>query len=1002
MAISQQHLEIFAVEARRLRSQTEPTLYPAYRTLIRASYPAAGPVHVDSNRHVTGTGFPDLTVLNGSVCLNWFEIKSPGVDILSLPATDQGRFDNYKRTLPHVVLTNGHKWLLFENGVEIKRLTLPEQWILGSYTLTATEALRLTHFLDTAAGLVPVNATTKDEAVELLATAANLIRLTVESCEESDYPTPLNAARDSFTNLLRMNPSDSTAMNASDFADSLAQTTVFGYLLARMEAGRRVSPVTAADALSIDVHPFLKNSLYGLMAPEPAMETLLKGPLRAACDMVNRAAPRLIGPGGDWSSVTYVYEDFFAAYRPADRFKHGVFYTPMEVTRYQVREVSRILRQDFGLDGLTDPAVQFLDPACGTGTYLIALAELAAEEAIDPTRSLPVGSTLHDLFVERVIGFEVSPGAACVAQARLAAWLKSRNVQVTERLGIYTVNSLTPAAQGTSSVTGNLWADNISAEQAAGDRVKSETAVLVVLGNPPWGRRDRQLFDIGGNQNLLASWSAGAAGAAQSVFDLYVAFWRLATEILLERPSVQPAQGIVSFITNRTWLRGRPFSSMRRYLRSAGAVAWVTDLGGDVRAGAGELGSDAGVFAIKAGSAIASVAFGGNSDPAVHYRRLLGTRGQKLADLSNSEPVWRIGPRGDTDPMALVDWGPLDAAPAIRSFFARTMPGLKTHRDELIVDVASEALFERVTSWNAGTDDQMRAERFHPSRSRHVPSRAYLIEPSLIRKIRYRPLDNRYIYADRNFIQEPGRILTAYEEKADRRCLQTLESGSVGGPVVVASNLLPDYHGVRGSFGSHVMFIDPPDDDLFGGLDNVTLSAWGKRWARHINADQVDVASYLLALGSAPAYVALFGDALRGEPPRFMPTLDQELFGEAVEIGRRILDAWCLSAPPIGQWIQVANVGTPLGAPSIDIHGVQFENGDRFTGINPDSEVFEISTYPVLERFLEARAHLPLSTGLASEIRSVAGAIDVLLTTRAACDVLLTRSLDAPAWNTED
>jgi len=673
----------------------------------------------------------------------------------------------------------------------------------------------------------------------------------------------------------------------------------------------------------------------------------------------------------------------------------------MQVTRYQVREISRILRDDFGLSGLTDPSVRFLDPACGTGTYLIALAEIAAEEAANPALGLPVGSTLYELFSSRVIGFEVSPGAACVAQARLAAWLKSRNISVSKRLGIFTVNSLAPAAQATASMTGNLWADNVGAEQAAGDQVKSETPVLVVLGNPPWGRRDRKLFNVGGNHNTLSGWSEGAAGAAQSVFDLYVAFWRFATEMLLERPDVQPAQGIVSFITNRTWLRGRPFTSMRRYLRLAGAVAWITDLGGDVRAGMGGLSSDAGVFAIKAGSAIASLAFGTPHEPAVHYRRLLGTRGEKLADLTAAEPVWRTGPTGATDPMALVDWGPLDIAPPVRSFFAGSMPGMKTHRDDLIIDVQSEMLFSRLAAWNREPDDDTRSKLFHPSRSRPVPSRSYLLDPTLIRKVRYRPLDNRYVYADRKFIQEPGRVLTTYEESSNRRCLQTLESGSVGGPVLVACNLLPDYHGVRGSFGSHVMLIDPPPDDgLFERVPNVTLSQWAQNWAHAMGADYVDVGAYLLALGSAPTYISLFGDAVRSEPPRFKPTIDQELFSDAVRTGRELLDAWCLSAPPLGQWSQIGGGNSAIGsAVLLDTDVIEFANGDRLTGINPNSHAFEVSTYPVLQRFLEARRDLPLTTGLAAEIRLVAGSIDVLIRAHDTCDNLLARSLDAPAWS---
>jgi hypothetical protein len=610
MVIRSRDLDVFAAEVRRLRRQAEPTLYPAYKALVRRSYSSVGqPIYVDTNRHTAGTGFPDLTISRGALCLNWIEIKNPTVSVDPLPPADQARFDNYRRTLPHVVVTNGLTWRLFEESEETDRVELPRGWLLGQLALAPDQQANLTNFLERCATLSPQAAANDEEAVNLLAVAARMICQTVEVLPVEEYPDPLRSARYSFTRLLRLNPADTIEIGAREFADALAQTTVFGFLLARIEAEANVTPTNAPSALSSTEHPFLKNTLHGLLTPDPDMETLLKGVLRTACDMVNRAAPRLAAEHGEWSRVTYVYEDFFAAYRPSDRFKYGVFYTPWAVARYQVQEISRVLREEFDLDGVTDPAVRFLDPACGTGTYLLALAELCAKEAADPSRGMPVGTALYDLFSDRVVGLEMSPGAACVAQVRLAAWLRSKHVFLRKRFPVFTVNTLTPPQPGSTGHSGNYWADNITAEQVAGDRVKGNQPILVVLGNPPWGRRDRDAFTFDGQHNPLVTWARGASGAAQSIYDLYVAFWRFACLMLLERPSVQPPRGIVSYITNRTWLRGLPFTEMRGYMRDHASVAWVTDLGGDVRTG--EIAGDEGVFDIMAGSAIATVAFGG-------------------------------------------------------------------------------------------------------------------------------------------------------------------------------------------------------------------------------------------------------------------------------------------------------------------------------------------------------------------------------------------------------
>lgn len=195
MSLTGAALSSFAREVRRLRDQAEPTLYQAYQALIRKSYSTHGAIHVDSNRHTSGTGFPDLTVLQGVMCLNWIEIKSPRVDVDHLPAADQARFDNYRRTLPHVVLTNGYKWVLYKDGIRTDRVAVSANWLLSDHSLSTADENVLLDFLRLLTALSPRIASSEDEAVRLLATAANLIRSTVEQCDEGSYPEPLRAAR---------------------------------------------------------------------------------------------------------------------------------------------------------------------------------------------------------------------------------------------------------------------------------------------------------------------------------------------------------------------------------------------------------------------------------------------------------------------------------------------------------------------------------------------------------------------------------------------------------------------------------------------------------------------------------------------------------------------------------------------------------------------------------------------------------------------------------------
>ncbi|MFN4978221.1 MAG: N-6 DNA methylase, partial [Pseudanabaena sp.] len=75
--------------------------------------------------------------------------------------------------------------------------------------------------------------------------------------------------------------------------------------------------------------------------------------------------------------VIRFYEDFLAAYKPKMRERRGVYYTPEPVVSYMVRSVDILIKEKFNKPlGLADPEVMILDPACGTGTFLLWIFKL--------------------------------------------------------------------------------------------------------------------------------------------------------------------------------------------------------------------------------------------------------------------------------------------------------------------------------------------------------------------------------------------------------------------------------------------------------------------------------------------------------------------------------------------------------------------------------------------------------------------------------------------------
>ena len=74
----------------------------------------------------------------------------------------------------------------------------------------------------------------------------------------------------------------------------------------------------------------------------------------------------------------YFYEDFLAVYDPELRKDAGVYYTPLEIVRAQVRLLDKLLATRMKKPlGFADSGVITLDPAVGTGTYLLGIIDHA-------------------------------------------------------------------------------------------------------------------------------------------------------------------------------------------------------------------------------------------------------------------------------------------------------------------------------------------------------------------------------------------------------------------------------------------------------------------------------------------------------------------------------------------------------------------------------------------------------------------------------------------------
>jgi hypothetical protein len=292
------------------------------------------------------------------------------------------------------------------------------------------------------------------------------------------------------------------------------------------------------------------------------------------------------------AAIVYFYEPFLEAFDPELRKNLGVWYTPREVVRYQVRAVDRLLRDELGGDrGYADEKVIVLDPCCGTGAYLIEVMKCVAEQLESEGAEALMGQALLDAATRRLLGFEILTAPFVIAQLQMFLILSELGAKptATHRPAVFLTNALT-GWDGPEQM--KLHFPELQAEYDAAHAVKHSSKIIVVIGNPPYNRfagvplaeeadlvdhykgirRDDKGKQVGTSE-LYTRWGI----RKHLLDDLYIRFFRLAERCIGERAEY----GVVSFISNYSFYTGRSHPIMRSSLLRSFDELWIDCLNGD-------------------------------------------------------------------------------------------------------------------------------------------------------------------------------------------------------------------------------------------------------------------------------------------------------------------------------------------------------------------------------------------------------------------------------------
>src|SRR5581483_2787852 len=502
---------------------------------------------------------PDYAVTVENALVGFVELKAPGkgADPRKFKDHDKEQWEKL-RSLPNLIYTDGNAFSLWQNGELVGHILTLE----GDVETSGKKLKPPVGLMALFEAFLHWKPLPPHNAKELARTVALLCRLLRDEVTEQ-----LALGSESLTGLAtdwrKLLFPDATDVR---FADGYAQAVTFGMLMAR---AKKINLATGFYKVAEELSK--TSTLIGAALRLLTENVETQKALKTAMGTLTRVLDAV-----DWDKISkgkpeawlYFYEDFLEVYDNTLRKQTGSYYTPPEVVGAMVALVDEALRTPrFALhSGLAASSVTLVDPAVGTGTFMLgALRRIAETVAADEGPGSVKGAVQEAL--KRLIAFEMQLGPFAVAQLRILA-------EVFDLVG--SPPKVAPRMFVTNTL-GNPYDEEewlpsflaIAKSRKDANKIKREEQITVVLGNPPYKEKAKGhgAWVENGSENSKDApplwmwippkeWHIGAH--AKHLRNLYIYFWRWATwKVFDHGPGTR--SGMVCFITVAGFLNGPGF-----------------------------------------------------------------------------------------------------------------------------------------------------------------------------------------------------------------------------------------------------------------------------------------------------------------------------------------------------------------------------------------------------------------------------------------------------------
>mgnify|MGYP002767167157 FL=1 len=662
-------------------------------------------------------GAPDYIIQKRNIPIGYIEAKDIDKNLDTIDKSEQ--LARYKASLDNLILTNYLEFWFYVNGEHVDTVKIAELQN-GKIKTFDKEYQKLIDHIKNFCNYQGQTIKSPKQLANLMAQKAVMIRDVIINALDMCTESSLVNQRDAFKQILLHDLTNHT------FADMYAQTIAYGLFVARLNDTtlEDFSRQEARELISKN-NPFLRQ-LFDYISGANLDDSLVW----IVDDLVEifRAVDlnKLLKNFGRTTQMSdpflHFYETFLESYDKVNKEKRGVYYTPQPVVRFIVSAVDRILKNEFNLShGLADDTtikhkrflyidtsnkrvkqpkevwkeeeiykVQILDPATGTGTFLA--------EAIRKIYSYFVNQQgiwsqyVDKALIPRLNGFEIMMTPYVMCHLKLDLLLQDtgyKTTNQTNRFNVYLTNAL--EKDETSKYPLLDW---LSEEAKQAGRIKSETPIMVVMGNPPYSvsscNKSKYIDEIMEvyKQDLNEK-------NIQPLSDDYIKFIRMG-ETYIEKNN----EGILAYISNNSFLDGVIHRRMRQHLMQTFDKIYTIDLHGNAKKKetARDGSKDENVFDIQQGVSINIFVKTSNKQPKelakVYHAELMGLRENKFDYLNNHEidnvefmelqpvePYYFFVPK---DFNAQSDY---DKGFKIDELFTINTSGVKTHHDNELVSM---------------------------------------------------------------------------------------------------------------------------------------------------------------------------------------------------------------------------------------------------------------------------------------------------------------------------